>query len=329
METPTLIDRFGRKHTYLRISVTDRCNLRCIYCMPHGGIAWREREELLTLEEIVRVAACLVRFGISKVRLTGGEPTVRSGLEWLIAKLAELPGLRTIGMTTNGLTLRNKARQLKDNGLTALNVSLDSLRPDRFSQLTGQQRLNDVLSGIDAALAAGFVPLKLNVVVMAGVNDDEILDFIAFVMDKPINVRFIEFMPSLKNGWSRERVVPFYVLKKRIEQSLELLPLPKQNHSTAKDFRIRGYMGTISFITSMSAEFCDGCNRLRLAADGSLKTCLFRRPELNLRPLLRSDSSDEAIAAAVRQVLGSKWERHPGMESLASCDTQTMSQVGG
>lgn len=212
-------------------------------------------------------------------------------------------------------------------------MSLDSLRPDRFFQITQQDRLTSVLAGIDAALAAGFSPLKLNIVVMAGINDDEVLDFIAFGKERPINIRFIEFMPSRSNGWSRKYVVPFDSLKRRIEQQHNLTPLPAERqsatYSTAKQFTVPDHAGTVSFITPMSAEFCDDCNRLRLTADGSIKTCLFSSTDVNLRQMLRDGSSEEAIIDVIMQATKGKWERHPGMDKLASLDSQTMCQVGG
>ena len=195
-----LIDSFGRIHTYLRISITDRCNLRCTYCMPYEGIKWKEKKEILTFEEITRIAKLLVTMGVEKIRITGGEPTVRKNIEELIQKLAVIPGLKTLAMTTNGIGFKEKAFTLKDKGLNSINISLDTLKKDRFLKISKRDKLNEVLEGINAALLAGYSSVKLNVVIMAGVNDDEIIDFVKFVKDKPINVRFIEFMPFKGNN---------------------------------------------------------------------------------------------------------------------------------
>ncbi len=216
----SLTDGFGRVHTYLRIAVTDRCNLRCVYCMPHHGFISKPRAEILTLEEIERLAWLFVSLGVEKIRLTGGEPTVRAGLEWLVTRLAALPELKTLALTTNGLLLKEQAARLHAAGVQAVNISLDSLRPDRFQEITLRDRFADVLAGIDAARQAGFAPLKLNVVIIKGVNDDELLDFVEFVRTRPINVRFIEFMPFPGNRWTKDKFIPWRELHRRISRAL-------------------------------------------------------------------------------------------------------------
>ena len=324
-----LTDRFGRVHTYLRISVTDRCNFRCVYCMPPEGIAWRPREEILTFEEIVRVARVFVRLGVAKLRLTGGEPTVRHGIESLIAALAAIPGLRTLAMTTNGFRLRENARTYREAGLTGINVSLDSLQRDRFRQITRRDALSEVLAGLDAALAAGYEKVKLNTVVMAGVNDDELLDFVELARDRPLHVRFIEFMPFHDNGWSEGGVFPLARMREIIQKRHSLEPVPGEPNAVAREWRVPGFEGTIGFIASMTESFCSGCNRIRLTADGQVKSCLFSPAESNLRDLLRAGASDSEIEAHIRAALWLKPREHPPMEVLAALENRSMIEIGG
>ena len=267
-----LTDRFGRTHTYLRISVTDRCNLRCVYCMPAAGIITKPRDEILTFNEIERVAHLFARLGIEKIRLTGGEPLVRKNLPELVQRLARINGIRTVAMTTNGVLLKSHIKELKQAGLHSINVSLDTLRPERFERIALRSHYDDVLAGIEAALEEGFSPLKVNMVVMGGVNDDELLDFVELTKNRPINVRFIEFMPFKANQWAAGTFVPYVAMKASIDCHYELMPEPDNTRAgaAAKDFRIEGFTGSISFIPSMSDHFCDACNRLRLTADGSV-----------------------------------------------------------
>lgn len=327
-----LIDRFGRIHTYLRISVTDRCNLRCIYCMPHSGIGWKAKEEILTFEEIYRLAKIFVSLGVNKIRLTGGEPTIRKNIEQLIQMLSALARLKTLAMTTNGILLKDKAftTALKKAGLNNINISLDTLKKERFVQIARREYFDWVIEGIDTALEAGFNPLKLNVVVMANINTDEILDFVHFVQDKPINVRFIEYMPFKDNGWRQASFFSYIEMKNLIEQNYKLIPHASNSPgSIAKDFYIEGFKGTISFITSMTESFCSSCNRIRLTADGSLKTCLFYKPEFNLRNMLRDDLADEVIKDVICSVLQLKNEAHPPLCELITQSNQSMIQIGG
>ena len=324
-----LVDRFGREHTYLRISVTDRCNLRCTYCMPAGGIDWKPREALLTFEEIERVARVMAQMGVQKIRLTGGEPMVRSGLENLVERLSLIEGIRTIAMTTNGLLLADKAALLKARGLSALNISLDTLRRDRFTEIARIDAFNQAKAGLDAALATGFESLKLNVVVMAGVNDDEILDFVDFAADQKLNVRFIEYMPFKDNRWEVQDVVGWQQMKTQIETRYALEALPTELGAVAKDFQIVGHTGTVSFISSMTDSFCDSCNRLRITADGQLKSCLFHPAETNLRDVLRSGVTDAELETHVTAAVLAKPEAHPPMEELLALDNRSMIEIGG
>ncbi len=327
--TDHLTDRFGRKHTYLRISVTDRCNLRCTYCMPPEGIDWKPREEILTYEEIVRVARLFAQNGVTKIRLTGGEPTLRTDIEELIEGLAGISGIRSLLMTTNGVTLQHKAALYKQKGLTGLNISLDTLEPEKFAQITRRDHFDAVMAGIEAALSVGFESLKINVVLMAGINEDEMINFIRFAQDKPINVRFIEFMPFRLNGWEDQRLVSYAEMKARIQEHYELIPILREPSAVAKDFAIRGFQGTVSFITSMTESFCSTCNRVRLTADGAIKSCLFFPKEISIRDLLRSGTSDDALLEAVHEAIWLKPEAHGTSQELVNSDNRSMIQIGG
>ncbi|MCW5943435.1 MAG: GTP 3',8-cyclase MoaA [Fimbriimonadaceae bacterium] len=322
-------DPFGRPHTYLRVSITDRCNFRCGYCMPAQGVIWRPRSEILNFEEIERLVRLFVRGGVTKVRLTGGEPAVRRGLEELIARLAVIEGLREIWMTTNGSTLAKKADAYRRAGLTGLNVSLDSLRRERFAEIARRDELPKVLEGIETALGAGFRPLKINVVVMAGVNEDELLDFAELASDRPIQVRFIEFMPFKGNGWQRGDLYPAARMREDLRERYRLTPLETSPNAVARGFAIEGGKGSVAFVASMTESFCDGCNRLRLTADGTVKSCLFLRADGNLRDSLRAGADDEALATIVRDSLARKWKEHPPMENLLATNDHSMLEIGG
>jgi cyclic pyranopterin phosphate synthase len=326
-----LTDSFGRLHTYLRVSVTDRCNLRCRYCQPEGFV-WKNRAEILSYGEIHRLVRLLAGMGIRKVRLTGGEPTIRQEIEHLVALLAGTPGIETLGLTTNGVLLREKAARLRAAGLTAsaLNVSLDTLRRDRFLEITGEDRLGAVLDGIEAALEAGFAPVKVNVVVMGGVNDDEVCDFVALARTRPIHVRFIEHMPFRGNAWNAKGFVSQEAMRRRIEQRYPLLPADGIDPAAAAaEFRSPDLVGRIGFISPISAHFCGHCTRLRLTADGALRSCLFAREETSLRDLLRGGATDEALAQAVRATVQKKAWCHPPEADLAEAAGRSMIQIGG
>lgn len=324
-----LIDRFNRRHTYLRISVTDRCNLRCVYCMPPEGIPVKKKNELLSYEEIFRISKVFVKLGIDKIRITGGEPLVRNDLELLIKSIATLPGLKHIAMTTNAVLLAEKAVALKAAGLKSINISLDSLRADRFKEITLRDDFDKVLAGIDAAEAVGLSPLKLNVVVMKGRNTDEILDFVHYVKDRKINVRFIEYMPFKDNRWDSESVHSYKEMREQIATEFNLVPLEGHPSDVAKDFQIEGHQGSVSFISSMTDSFCSTCNRLRMTADGSIKSCLFYDAEINLKERLRSGCSDQEIEEMILYALANKPEAHPPMEELAEMSNRAMVEIGG
>lgn len=324
-----LIDTFGRKHTYLRISVTDRCNLRCIYCMPPDGVPLKAKDEILTFEEILRAARVFVGLGINKIRITGGEPLVRKNLDQLLAQLSQIPGLKTLAMTTNAVLLKEKVGVLRAAGLSAINISLDTLRRERFKDITLRDDFDAVVEGIEAALAARFESVKLNVVVMAGRNDDEILDFIEKYKHRNINIRFIEYMPFKDNRWEPESVFPYIKMKEQIESRYVLKPLKGHESDVAKDFAVEGYSCSVSFITSMTESFCGTCNRVRLTSDGSVKSCLFYKPEVNLRDALRTSADDAPVRDLILQSLAMKPEAHPPMDELADWENRSMVEIGG
>jgi GTP 3',8-cyclase len=327
MATP-LTDTFGRVHRDLRISVTDRCNFRCTYCMPEEGMAWLPRDEILSFEEIERVAAvCVRRFGFDSIRLTGGEPTVRARLPVLVEKLARL-GV-DLSMTTNGSTLAAQAADLRAAGLDRVNVSCDSLRPERFRALTRRDDLDAVLAGIDAALAAGFSPVKLNVVAMQGVNDDEVVDFAAFGRERGVEVRFIEFMP-LDGGhtWKRVSVVPGEEIIAAIAAVHPLRPLARG----AEPAELHEYLdggGRVGAISSVTAPFCSRCDRIRLTADGLVRACLFSHTETDLRPVLRGGGSDDDLAALLASTVLGKGPGHQIGATTFVQPPRSMSQIGG
>ncbi len=324
-----LIDKFGRKHSYLRISVTDRCNLRCVYCMPPEGIPLKKKNELLSFEEIVRVARVFVEMGIDKIRITGGEPLVRHDLEALIAGLATLPGLKHLSMTSNAVLLAQKAAALKNAGLQSINISIDSLRSDRFKEIALRDDFDKVIAGIDAAESVGLSPIKLNVVVMKGRNHDEVLDFVDYVRDRDFNVRFIEYMPFKDNHWDAANVYSFGEMKEVIQTRYQLEPLKGLPSDVAKDFQIAGFRGKVSFISSMTDSFCSTCNRLRMTADGSIKSCLFYDAEISFKEKLRSGASDLEIREMILYALANKPEAHPPMEELAEMSNRAMVEIGG
>ncbi|MBX3393890.1 MAG: GTP 3',8-cyclase MoaA [Phycisphaerae bacterium] len=286
----------------LRISVTDRCNFRCVYCMPEHKLDWVPREEILKFEEIVAVARAAQRHGINAFKLTGGEPLVRYDLARLIGMLKALPGAPELSMTTNGALLGVFAGQLRDNGLDRITVSLDTLRPDRFSKITRGARIEAVLRGIEAAVEAGFHHPKINCVVMRGINDDELADFAALTFDRPLTVRFIEYMPlgrTALGGEYEHRFISECEIRQRIEAvHSKLSGVTKDTgHGPAVVHQIRGARGRIGFISAMSKPFCSTCNRLRLTAEGQLRSCLFDGGEVELRPILRdrADANDSAL----------------------------------
>ena len=328
-EPTSLVDGFGRVHRDLRISVTDRCNFRCTYCMPAEGLDWMAREDLLTYEELARVARiCVERFGFDGIRLTGGEPTVRANLPVLIEQLSSL-GVN-LSLTTNGTTLTNLAPTLVAAGLERINISLDSLQRDRFEQITRRDELDKVLAGIDAAVSAGLAPVKINCVVMRGVNDDEIVDFARFGRERGVTVRFIEFMPLDAQGeWTNEQVVTKAEIVAAIGDVFPLELVAERESDPAARWRYVDGGGEFGVIPSVTEAFCESCDRVRLTADGMLRHCLFATRELDLRTLLRNGATDDDLADAITAEVGAKWAGHQINQVHFIRPTRSMSQIGG
>ncbi|RKP26237.1 hypothetical protein SYNPS1DRAFT_32784 [Syncephalis pseudoplumigaleata] len=323
---PELQDRHQRQHTYLRISLTERCNLRCTYCMPAEGVPLTPTEKLLTSEELQRLARLFVGAGVTKIRLTGGEPTVRKDIVDILRPL----GLQSIGMTSNGIALKRKLPALVAHGLGVLNVSLDTLDPFKFEIMTRRRGMERVLESVDEAIRVGVPKVKMNCVVVRGVNDREVLDFVALTRDRPVDMRFIEYMPFGGNRWEQKKLVPYRELLAAIEeQHGSLEKLSDDPHDTSKAYRVPGHAGQIGFITSMSDHFCGTCNRLRITADGHLKVCLFGNEEVNLRDRMRDGETDEQLLAAIGAGVKRKRAQHAGMDVLASSDNRPMILIGG
>lgn len=327
-----LVDRFGRVHRDLRLSVTDRCNLRCTYCLPAEGVTFRPREELLTFEELTRVASVARALGIESVRLTGGEPLVRRELPELVARLAGV-GFADLALTTNATRLAAMAPALADAGLRRVNVSCDSLRPDRFAAIRRRGSLAPVLAGMDAAEEAGLFPVKVNVVLVAGVNDDEVLDFAAFARQTGRQVRFIEFMPlDGDRQWGRERVVPARQVLQQIGERWPLEPLEGSAADAAPAVSYRfadGAPGGIGVVASVTEPFCGRCDRVRVTADGALRNCLFSDDERSLRAILRGGGNDAALADCFHRAVGAKRPGH-GMDDPGFLrPRRSMSMIGG
>ncbi|HXE97246.1 MAG TPA: GTP 3',8-cyclase MoaA [Dongiaceae bacterium] len=324
-----LTDSHGRHINYLRLSVTDRCNMRCFYCMPKEGIVSKGHDAILSYEELLLIAETAVGLGIEKIRITGGEPLVRSGIVGFLGKLSAIPGLRHLALTTNGLLLAEMAADLYKAGVQRLNVSLDSLNPGTFSDITRGGDLQRVLAGLDAAEKAGFPPPKINCVIMRGVNDGEILDFAAMTLAHGNSIRFIEYMPAVKEeGWQRYSISGEEILQ-RIEASYTLEPVDKGAFAgPSRDFRIPGARGSIGIITAVSGHFCGECNRIRVTSTGQAKGCLFSDEKTDLMPYLRPPDRDK-LAAVLRGIVSGKPERHGISKDGYVHKNFTMSQVGG
>jgi cyclic pyranopterin phosphate synthase len=332
--TEPLVDGYGRVHRDLRVSVTDRCNFRCTYCMPEEGMTWLPRSEVLTFEEIERITrVCVERFGVDSVRLTGGEPTVRAHLPVLVRKIA---ALRTgdgvpvdVALTTNGATLRSLVEDLVTAGLRRVNISLDTLRSDRFVALTRRDELDRVLDGIAAACEAGLDPVKVNAVVMRRVNDDEIVDLAAFGRDRGVTVRFIEWMPlDADEQWQSDAVVSQEEIVGMIDAVFPIEPVAR-GHQPAERFVYLDGRGEVGVIPSVTRPFCGSCDRIRLTADGQLRSCLFAVDEVDLRGLVRNGASDDVLAAAVQRCVAGKWAGHMIGQVQFIRPRRSMSQIGG
>jgi cyclic pyranopterin phosphate synthase len=307
-----LVDRKGRVAGKLRISLTDRCNFACLFCMPNKeSIRWLPTEEILSLEEIERVTRVLVSMGITKVRLTGGEPLLRKGVETLVARLTKIEGLESVDLTTNGWFLAAKAQALKDAGLRGASVSLHSLQEDRFAKISGIDALPRVIQGIVEAVRVGLRPLKVNSVAIRGYNDDEILDLVAFAREMNISIRFIEFMPLDGLGiWSPDRMLSGEEILQRIASKYPIVPTGRGKGETASLWKFEDGKGEVGVITPMSEPFCDDCDRLRLTSDGKLLSCLFDTEYHDLKPIIRNGGSDLKLAAFLREAV---WRKPDGV----------------
>lgn len=328
-----LVDRFGRGHHDLRISLTDRCSLRCTYCMPAEGVPWLAKPSMLTTDELVRVAAVAVARGVREIRLTGGEPLLRPDVVDVVRRLAALEGPSgrpEVSMTTNGLRMPELARDLRAAGLARVNVSVDTLDPQRFAALTRRDRLSDVLAGLAAAADAGFDAIKLNAVVMRGVNDDEVVDLVRFAVRHGYQMRFIEQMPlDAGHTWDRGQMVDQDEILTRLRGAFRLTPLDGRGAAPAELWLVDDGPATVGVIASVTAPFCASCDRLRLTADGQLRSCLFARTETDVRAVLRSGADDSAIEAALHECLAGKKAGHGIGEPGFVQPDRPMSAIGG
>ena len=328
MPDQVMVDAFGRVVRDLRVSVTDRCNFRCLYCMPEDGLPWIPRGELLTRDELVRALRVAVGLGVRTVRVTGGEPTLRRDLVDVVAAVAAL-GVE-LSITTNGFLMDRLAEPLRQAGLGRANISLDSLRRDRFQQITRRDALDRVLRGIDATLAAGLRPVKINAVVVRGFNDDELEPMAAWARDLGVELRFIEFMPLDAPGeWTRDQVVPAGEILTRLDRAFGLQAPDPRGSAPAERYRYADGRGAVGIIASVTRAFCAQCDRIRLTADGQVRTCLFATTEYDLRAVLRSGASDEAVAQLYLDAVARKQWGHKINDPDFVQPARGMSQIGG
>jgi cyclic pyranopterin phosphate synthase len=328
---PTLVDTQGRVVRDLRISVTDRCNLRCVYCMPAEGMPWLPREEILTYEEITRFSRIALGLGVTGVRLTGGEPTVRQDLPVLVRMLNELAPDLDLSLTTNAVKLAAMADELRDAGLKRVNVSLDTLDRERFQAIARRDRLSDVLAGLEAARRVGFTPIKINAVLMRGFNEDEAVPLARWARDNGFEMRFIEWMPlDFQHGWSREKLLPADQILAEIDAVFPLEPFDDGDPSApARRYRYRDGVGTVGVIASVTRPFCGHCDRIRLTADGQIRTCLFSLKEYDFRTAMRTGASDEQIVALLHAAILRKEPGHLINSPFFTQPDRGMSAIGG
>ncbi|MGB8907143.1 MAG: GTP 3',8-cyclase MoaA [Candidatus Cybelea sp.] len=331
MTNVSLIDGFSRPITYLRVSVTDKCNLRCIYCMPEGGLPWLRRDEILSYEEIAQIVLAAASVGVRAIRLTGGEPLVRRDLSRLIATIASIPGIDDIALSTNGLLLEEQLPELVTAGLRRINLSLDTLQEDRFEAIARRPGLDAVLRAIDNAISAGLTPVKINCVVMRGKNDDELADFARLTSDRPIFVRFIEVMPVMENvGLQRDAYVSSDEILERISAAGDLQQvIGPAGNGPARYFALPGAAGAIGVISPLSHDYCERCNRVRLTADGRLRLCLFGDYALDLRSPVRRGATTDELASLLRSAMLIKPERHHLRLGETTSRMRAFSEIGG
>lgn len=325
-----LVDREKRHLNYLRVSITDRCNLRCLYCAPEGRIPKLSHEDILSYEEILRLVRIGIRLGIRKIRITGGEPLVRKGAVDLLRRLVALRELEDVSLTTNGVLLASKAQEIYDAGVRRVNISLDSLVPEKYAQITGYDRFEQVWAGIERAREIGFSPIKINVVAMRGINDDEILDLGRLSIDHPFHIRFIEYMPIGNSRTSSRDQLLTPEIQERISILGDLIPIENHSHDgPARRYRLAGARGEIGFISALSHHFCSRCNRLRLTADGKLRACLLSDRHEPLKEMLRGGACDEALAEIFRMAVRQKAARHHLSLSGSTTVNDQMQGIGG
>lgn len=333
-----LIDNLGREISYLRVSITDRCNYRCIYCKPEEQFEFIPHEEVLRYEEIVEIIKEAVNLGVTKVRITGGEPLVRKGVVDFLKKLREIKKLEDISLTTNGFFLSEYAEKLKDAGLNRVNISLDSLQEEKFKRITRGGSLEKALKGINSALKAGLLPIKINTVLIRGINDDEVEDFVRLTLGRPLNIRFIEFMPSgeeLKDNY-RDKFISVLEIKENLAEKYSFRPVDiNSGNGPAKYYQIKGGQGTIGFITALSQHFCKTCNRIRLTSEGKLRPCLFSNIEVDIKQAIRNAKTDDKIIRSkiirnyIEKAINIKPEGHKLNEKFSNRDSFKMSKIGG
>jgi len=333
-----LIDNLGREISYLRVSITDRCNYRCIYCKPEEQFEFIPHEEILRYEEIVEIIEEAVNLGVSKVRITGGEPLARKGVIDFIKKLREIKKLEDISLTTNGFFLSEYAERLKDAGLNRVNISLDSLQEEKYKKITRGGSLETALKGIDSALKAGLLPIKINTVLIRGINDDEVEDFVRLTLERPLNIRFIELMPSgekLKDNYN-DKFISVLEIKESLAEKYSFRPIAiNSGNGPAKYYQIKGGQGTVGFITALSQHFCETCNRIRLTSEGKLRPCLFSNKEVDIKQAIRNTKTDDKIIRSkiirdnIRKAINIKPEGHKLNKKFSNRDFFKMSKIGG
>lgn len=329
MKKPVIYDSYGRRIDYLRVSITDRCNLRCRYCMPLEGIVYKAHKAIIRYEEIIRIVQVGVELGIRKIRITGGEPLVRRGVIDFVRQLNRVKGIVDISMTTNGTFLPKFGRALRDAGLKRINISLDTLKRERYVEITRRERFDEAIKGIKTALKVGFDPVKINVVIMKGINDDEVLDFVRLTRELPLHIRFIEFMPLGKLGLLQsERYMPLNEIKARIKEKEEILPATLRGNGPAEYYKIPYAQGTIGFIAPISHNFCADCNRMRLTADGKLRPCLASDLEVDMHDDKGEIRNMEDIRERFKKAIRIKPISHNfvGKDYLSK---RSMFQIGG
>lgn len=330
MNAPPLIDTYDRRLNYLRISITDRCNLRCLYCVPDGRLPKLSHEDILTYEELLRLVKIGIDMGITKLRVTGGEPLVRNGVYTFLQSLSAMPDLEDLSLTTNGVLLASNIAKLRQAGIRRFNISLDTLSPSRYREITGYDRFERVWAGLEKALEMGFSPIKINVVALRGINEDELIDMARLTLKYPFHVRFIEYMPIGNARMDPRTNLLTPDIKARLAPLGELRPVGRQaNDGPAQRYRLAGAPGELGFISSVSHHFCDRCNRLRLTANGHLRVCLLSDKQTDLRTPLRGGASDADLASLIREAVRHKKAHHHLAVAAAPKVTGQMSGIGG